>query len=75
MSSTSNAGPASLVDLAKAVEAGQLTMTQAVERLVQQTLGSLPGPLTELERLELSQLLQNAVAQDPTLRAMRDEQG
>lgn len=72
---TGSAQPVGLVDLARAVETGQLSMSQAVERLVEQTLGNLPGPLTELERLELTQLLQNAVAQDPTLRALRDEQG
>jgi len=67
--------PVGLVDLARAVERGQISMTQAVERLVEQTLGSLPGPLTELERAELSQLLRQAVAGDPTLGALQDEQG
>jgi hypothetical protein len=71
----STSSPVGLVDLAKAVESGQLSMTQAVERLVEQTLGSLPGPLTELERAELSQLLRTAVAADPTLGAMQEDQG
>ena len=67
--------PVGLVDLARAVESGHISMSQAVERLVEQTLGSLPGPLTELERSELSQLLKSAVASDPTLGALQDEQG
>jgi hypothetical protein len=64
-----------LVDLARAVESGQLTMGQAVERLVEGTVGSLARQLTELERAELSELLRQAVANDPALGAMRDEQG
>lgn len=67
--------PVGLADLARAVERGQLTMTQAVERLVEQTLGTLPGPLTALEKAELSQLLRQAMADDPTLGALQDEQG
>lgn len=62
-----------LVDLARAVESGQLTMGQAVERLVEGTLGSLPRQLTELERTELSQLLRQALQNDPTLRGLQDE--
>jgi hypothetical protein len=62
-----------LVDLARAVEAGELTMGQAVERLVAGTIGSLPRQLTELERTELSQLLRQAVQNDPTLGALQDE--
>jgi hypothetical protein len=64
-----------LVDLATAVESGQLTMGQAVERLVEGTVGSLARQLTELERSELSELLRQAVANDPALSALRDEQG
>jgi hypothetical protein len=64
-----------LVDLARAVESGQLTMGQAVERLVAGTVGSLARQLTELERAELSELLRQSVANDPALSAMRDEQG
>jgi hypothetical protein len=62
-----------LVDLAKAVEAGELTMGQAVERLVEGTLGSLPRQLTELERTELSQLLRQAVQNDPALSALQED--
>lgn len=64
-----------LVDLARAVESGQLTMGQAVERLVEGTVGSLARQLSELERAELSELLRQAVANDPALGAVRDEQG
>ena len=62
-----------LVDLAKAVEAGELTMGQAVERLVEGTVGSLARQLTDLEQGELSELLRQAVATDPALGAMSDE--
>jgi hypothetical protein len=64
-----------LVDLARAVETGQLSMTQAVERLVEGTVGSLPGALTELERAELSELLRQAVKSDPTLSSLQDDHG
>jgi len=75
-SSTAGAGAAqsvNLVDLARAVESGQLTMGQAVERLVEGTVGSLPRQLTDLERTELSDLLRSAVSSDPTLGALQDE--
>jgi len=62
-----------LVDLARAVESGKLTMGQAVERLVEGTIGSLPRQLTELERTELSQLLTAALENDPTLSGLQDE--
>ena len=62
-----------LVDLARAVESGELTMGQAVERLVEGTIGSLPRQLTELERAELSQLLRAALENDPTLSGLQDE--
>lgn len=74
-SSTATAGvqAVNLVDLAKAVEAGQLTMGQAVEKLVEGTVGSLPRQLTDLERSELSELLRSAVSSDPTLSALQDD--
>ena len=62
-----------LVDLARAVESGELTMGQAVEKLVEGTIGSLPRQLTELERAELSQLLRAALENDPTLSGLQDE--
>lgn len=74
-SGSGNSGNPSLVDLARAVERGQLSMAQAVDRLVEMTVGSLPGKLTELERAELSELLSQAIANDPTLRALRNEPG
>ena len=66
-------GPVDLTELARAVECGQLSMTQAVDRLVEGTVGNLPGQLTALERAELSELLRQAVQSDPTLGALRDE--
>lgn len=72
-SSAASAGvQVNLVDLAKAVEAGQLTMSEAVERLVEGTVG-LSRQLTELERAELSELLRSAVANDPALSALQDD--
>jgi hypothetical protein len=62
-----------LVDLARAVEAGQLSMTQAVEQLVEGTVGCLTRQLTDLERAELSELLRSAVSSDATLGALQDE--
>jgi hypothetical protein len=62
-----------LVELARAVERGQLNMAQAVDRLVEGTVGCLPGQLTDLERSELSALLRQAVETDPTLSALRNE--
>jgi hypothetical protein len=65
--------PVNLVDLARQVEAGQLTMGQAVERLVEGTIGSLPRQLTDLERAELTNLLRSAVSSDPSLSALQDD--
>jgi len=62
-----------LVELARAVERGQLSMAQAVDQLVEGTVGSLPGRLTDLERAELSELLRQAVVTDPTLSALGNE--
>ena len=63
-----------LVELARAVEQGQLSMAQAVDRLVEGTVGRVPGgQLTDLERAELSALLRQAVQTDPTLTALRNE--
>jgi hypothetical protein len=73
--SAGGAHPVNLVDLARAVESGQLTMGQAVERLVEGTVGSLARQLSEQEHAELSELLRQAVANDPALSTMRDEQG
>jgi hypothetical protein len=69
------AGPGALSALAQAVERGQLSMTQAVDQLVERTVGGMRGQLTELERSELSALLRQAAQDDPALRALRDEQG
>jgi hypothetical protein len=66
---------ARLVDLAAAVERGQLSMAQAIDQLVDHTVDGLGQHLSEAERLDLSDLLQGALSSDPTFGAMRGEQG
>ena len=55
------------------VEAGRLGMDQALEQLVNQALDGVGKQLSGAERAELGGLLRDALAHDPTLRALRDE--
>jgi hypothetical protein len=57
--------------LAQDVEAGRITLDQAVERLVDQTLAKTERHLSSDQRTELSSLLRDALMHDPTLSALR----
>jgi hypothetical protein len=59
--------------LLREIESGQLGMEQAVERLLDQTLERVGTQLSGVQRAELSGLLRDALAHDPTLRALRDD--
>jgi hypothetical protein len=61
--------------LLREIEAGRLSMDQAVARLLDQTVQSLGAQLNGAQRAELSGLLRDALAHDPTLRALRDDRG
>jgi hypothetical protein len=61
--------------LLREMESGQLTMDQAVERLLDQTVQSMGAQLSGAQRAELSGLLRDALVHDPTLRALRDDRG
>jgi hypothetical protein len=55
------------------VEAGRVSLDQAVDRLLQQTLSKAQKHLNSDQITELSSLLRDALVSDPTLRAMRGE--
>jgi hypothetical protein len=55
------------------VEAGRVSLDQAVDRLLQQTLSKVNKHLSSDQVTELSGLLRDALVSDPTLRALRGE--
>jgi hypothetical protein len=57
--------------LAQDVEAGRITLDQAVDRLVDRTLAKTERHLSADQRSELSGLLRDALMHDPTLSALR----
>ena len=59
--------------LANDVEAGRVSLDQAVDRLLQQTLSKVDRHLNSEQVGELSGLLRDALLTDPTLRALRGE--
>jgi hypothetical protein len=68
---TAAGGADSVGTLAKAVESGSVSLDQAVEQLVEQTLERAGGHLTGQQRTELSELLRSALESDPTLAGLR----
>jgi hypothetical protein len=72
VSHASHAGHADPVaGLIRDVEAGRLSMDQAVDRLLTQTLAQADKQLDVAQRAELSGLLREALLNDPTLLALR----
>lgn len=69
---TAASGTDVIGQLAHAVESGAVTLDQAVDRLVSQTLERASSHLTSVQREELSELLRTALLSDPTLAALRD---
>jgi hypothetical protein len=57
--------------LIRDVEAGRLSMDEAVDRLLTQTLAQADKQLDVAQRAELSGLLREALSSDPTLLALR----
>jgi len=53
------------------VESGSISLDQAVERLVDQTLERAGKHLTGPQRAELTELLRAALENDPTLAGLR----
>jgi hypothetical protein len=65
------AGADPIAALAQDVDAGRITLDQAVDRLVEQTLAKTERHLSADQRTELSSLLRDALMHDPTLSALR----
>lgn len=61
--------------LAAAVSRGELSYAQALDRVVEGAVQGLSAQLSDLDRADLTAVLQHALAHDPTLAALRDEQG
>jgi hypothetical protein len=68
-------GPDPVAGLIEDVEAGRLSMDQAVDRLLTRTLAQMEGQLDSAQRAELSGLLRDALMNDPTLVALRGQHG
>ncbi|MEY4582604.1 MAG: hypothetical protein RL701_7307, partial [Pseudomonadota bacterium] len=62
-----------IAQLARSVEAGTVTVDQAVEQLLGQTLARAKKQLSSAQLSELSTLLRDALLSDPTLSALRTE--
>jgi hypothetical protein len=71
--STGTSGADRITKLADSVESGSLSLDQAVDELLGQTLARAERHLSAEQRAELSDLLRNALASDPTLSSLRGE--
>src|SRR5262249_30048665 len=65
----------SISELAAAVRAGTVSADQAIERLVERSVGSVARGLSLAQREELAQVLRDAVQNDPALRELREALG
>ena len=72
-SSTGTRGADRITQLAPSVESGSLSLEQAVDELLGQTLARAEKHLNAEQRAELSDLLRNALLSDPTLSSLRGE--
>jgi len=72
-SSTGTSGADRIAQLAQSVESGKLSVDQAVNELLDQTLARAQKHLNAEQRAELSDLLRNALLSDPTLSSLRGE--
>jgi hypothetical protein len=71
----SERGADPIAQLAQSVETGSVTLDQAVERLLGQTLSKAQKHLSGEQLEELSGLLRDALLSDPTLSALRSARG
>jgi len=62
-----------IAQLAHSVESGSLSLEQAVDDLLGQTLARAEKHLNAEQRAELSELLRSALLSDPTLSSLRGE--
>ena len=62
-----------IAQLAHSVESGSLSLEQAVDELLGQTLARAEKHLNAEQRAELSELLRSALMSDPTLSGLRGE--
>jgi hypothetical protein len=59
--------------LAQQVKAGQLSVDQAIEHLVERAASGVGRHLSSVERDELREVVRQAISFDPTLSALRSE--
>ena len=71
VTASASGGADAVGQLAKAVESGAISLDQAVEKLVDQTLEKAGRHLTGEQRQELAELLRSAILSDPTLSGLR----
>lgn len=64
-----------IAELASAVRAGTLSADQAVEALLERTVGAASARLSQAQRVELAAVLRHALDHDPALRELRDALG
>lgn len=69
--STGAVGADPVAQLAHAVERGAVSLEQAVDQLLDQTLERAGKQLSGVQRQELSEMLRDALLNDPTLSALR----
>jgi len=72
-SSTGTSGADRITQLAHSVESGAISLDQAVDELLGQTLARAEKHLNAEQRAELSELLRSALSSDPTLSSLRGE--
>ena len=72
-SSTGTSGADRIAQLAHSVESGSISLDQAVDELLGQTLARAEKHLSADQRAELSELLRSALVSDPTLSSLRGE--
>ena len=61
-----------IAQLSADLEAGKLTMDQALDALVERAVSGVGRSLNPQEREDLLSVLRNAIGSDPTLAALRD---
>jgi len=72
---TASTGNDPIAGLAREMQSGRLGMDQALEQLLDRAVHGLGAQLSSVQRSELAGLLRDALAHDPTLRALRDDRG
>ena len=64
-----------VAELARSVQSGALSPQQALDQLVERTVGQVGRGLSEAQRTELAGVLRTALEADPALQGLRDGLG